>query len=73
MKYERNANKRKVLPAILFGLNSVGLLYPAMVTPVRYPDKNAHDMQRIGQDMRLAIESYTNAKKENVAYTSAQD
>ena len=67
MNYGRNENKGRMFPAILFGLTSVGLLYPATVTPVRYPDKNTLDMQMVGQDMWIAMETYKNAKEENAA------
>ncbi len=64
MKYERNQNKLTIVPAIFSGITSVGLLYPAMFTPIKYADGYGYDMEIIGRDMWRAAEHYRDGTEE---------
>ncbi len=57
-----------ILPAVLSGLTSVGLLYPANVAPIKYAEGYGTDMEMIGQDMWHAEEIYRyDTQKEDTA------
>ena len=43
-----------MFPSIIVGLTSVGLLYPATITPIRYEENYGCDMDMIGRDMYRA-------------------
>ena len=54
MNYQRGKNPVKMFPSIIVGLTSVGLLYPATITPIRYEENYGCDMDMIGRDMYRA-------------------
>lgn len=64
VEYKRNQRKNTVLPAILSGITSVGLLYPPAFKPVRYSGTYNHDMKIIGLDMLQAEKKYIHDTKE---------
>ncbi len=70
MNYKRNRKKTTIVPAILSGITSVGLLYPAAFTPVRYVDGYGRDMEVIGQDMWRAVAHCKNDTQEESAELS---
>ena len=68
MNYKRNPNKTSIVPAILSGVTSVGLLYTARITPMRYGERYSSDMEKVGRDMRRAEENYRlGSQKEGIA------
>ena len=58
MNYKRNSKTVTIVPAILSGITSVGLLYPAMLTPIRYTEGYGSDKDMVGLDMWRAEENY---------------
>jgi len=64
VEYKRNPKNISVLPAVLSGMTSVGLLYPSAFTPIRYAKGYNDDMKMIGLDMLQAEKKYINGTKE---------
>ena len=62
MDYKRTARSSTLAPAILGGLTSVGLLYPARLEPTRYVGSYAADLDVIGRDMWRAVKMYRDGK-----------
>lgn len=70
MNYKRNPQKGVFISSVLSGITSVGLLYPATITPIRYAEGYGRDMKMIGKDMWNAEAIYRNGTQKEHTETS---
>ena len=63
----RKVRERALIPAIVQGVASVGLLYPPEFTPTRYSHPHGNDLEVIGADMRRAFEKYRHEQKSDTS------
>ena len=54
----RDTEPANFISAFLDGVTSIGLLYPAMITPIRYTEGYGTDMEMVGRDMWFAEEKF---------------
>lgn len=65
---ERKARHRVLIPAIVQGVASVGLLYPSGFVPARYTTRpHGSDLEVIGADMWRAFEEHRHEQKSEAA------
>ena len=68
----KNTKPANFFTAVLDGITSIGLLYPTMITPIRYTEGYSTDMEMVGRDMWLAEENFRYGTQKKSAATATK-